>query len=199
MDMTNEEIVRDYRQARSPKKHINVLADLNRTTPDRIIAVLTEAGVEVAKKTRRRASVTRKAKWDQDRARELLAEGKTIREIAGEVGASYSVVREWIKRTGLTYSDARKRRAAVEEKLADQASVPDAPSPAPAQQLESSTEDNQAGYQKIENFLESFFETFLESFQASLPKKMNENDRQVAIDFAAELFVEYLMARLGLR
>lgn len=46
MTMTNEEIVRDYLQARNKSKQIKVLADLNTVTPAEIRAVLAEAGVE---------------------------------------------------------------------------------------------------------------------------------------------------------
>ena len=43
--MTNDEIVRDYLQARNKSKQIKVLADLNTVTPAEIRAVLAEAGV----------------------------------------------------------------------------------------------------------------------------------------------------------
>jgi len=47
MTMTNEEIVRDYRQAKSPSKHIQLLADLNQCDKGSIIKILTEAGVKL--------------------------------------------------------------------------------------------------------------------------------------------------------
>ena len=46
MVMTNEEIVRDYLQARNKSKQIKVLADLNTVAPAEIRAVLAEACVE---------------------------------------------------------------------------------------------------------------------------------------------------------
>ena len=46
MVMTNEEIVRDFGQARNKSKQIRILADLNRATPGEIRAVLAAAGVE---------------------------------------------------------------------------------------------------------------------------------------------------------
>lgn len=36
-----------------------------------------------------------RAKWDQERARELLAEGKTSREIADEIGVTLATIRNW--------------------------------------------------------------------------------------------------------
>lgn len=44
--MTDEEIVRDYQQAKNKQKQIKILADLNCTTPSEIKAILAEAGVE---------------------------------------------------------------------------------------------------------------------------------------------------------
>ena len=46
MNMTPEEIVRDYTQAANKSKQIKILADLNMVSPGEIKAVLAEAGVE---------------------------------------------------------------------------------------------------------------------------------------------------------
>lgn len=45
MQMTGEEIVRDYNAAKNKNKQIKVLAELNAVSPGEIRAVLTEAGV----------------------------------------------------------------------------------------------------------------------------------------------------------
>lgn len=45
MEMTNEEIVRDYNAAANKSKQIKVLADLNCVSPGEIRAVLAQAGV----------------------------------------------------------------------------------------------------------------------------------------------------------
>lgn len=45
MQMTNEEIVRDYNAAANKQKQIKVLAELNCTSPGEIRRVLAEAGV----------------------------------------------------------------------------------------------------------------------------------------------------------
>lgn len=45
MEMTNEEIVRDYNAAANKSKQIKVLADLNCVSPGEIRAVLAKAGV----------------------------------------------------------------------------------------------------------------------------------------------------------
>ena len=46
MQMTSEEIVRDYTQAANKNKQIKILADLNTVSPGEIRAVLAQAGVE---------------------------------------------------------------------------------------------------------------------------------------------------------
>ena len=53
MTMTNEEIVRDYLQARNKQKHIKILADLNQTSQSEIKAVLAAAGVAGVKAPKR--------------------------------------------------------------------------------------------------------------------------------------------------
>lgn len=50
MQMTNEEIVRDYNAAKNKSKQIRVLADLNQVSPSEIRAILADAGVEGVKK-----------------------------------------------------------------------------------------------------------------------------------------------------
>lgn len=44
MTMTNEEICRDYRNAKVPTKQIKILAELNQCTMDDIKRILTEGG-----------------------------------------------------------------------------------------------------------------------------------------------------------
>ena len=46
MQMTNEEIVRDYNAAANKNKQVNILAELNTVSPGEIRAVLAQAGVE---------------------------------------------------------------------------------------------------------------------------------------------------------
>lgn len=50
MQMTNEEIVRDYKAAANKQKQVRILADLNQTSPSEILTVLAEAGVAGVKK-----------------------------------------------------------------------------------------------------------------------------------------------------
>lgn len=62
--MTNEEIVRDYRQAKAPSKQIRILADLNQTDRKTIMQILIDGGCKLpgncgnAKKPQKTASKT---------------------------------------------------------------------------------------------------------------------------------------------
>lgn len=47
--MTNEEIIRDYKQAAAPVKQIGILADLNQCSRQDIVKILREAGCELPK------------------------------------------------------------------------------------------------------------------------------------------------------
>lgn len=47
MNMTNEEIVRDYKQAAKPAEQIAILADLNGCTKKEIAQILIDAGMDV--------------------------------------------------------------------------------------------------------------------------------------------------------
>ena len=47
MNMTEKEIVRDYEQAKNKRKQIEILADLNVTTPDVIKSVLRNNGIDL--------------------------------------------------------------------------------------------------------------------------------------------------------
>lgn len=127
MTMTNEEIVRDYLQARNKSKQIKVLADLNTVAPAEIRAVLAEAGVE-------------------------------------GVAAPKRIVR-------------RKK-------------PPTAPPPEAEAPLSAAPEPPQTDgpdiYRKIENIL------------AALPGDMGPKARWAAGKMVAEVFAEYLMARLRL-
>ena len=47
MTMTKDEIVRDYKAAKTPAKQITVLADLNACSKQEIVEILREAGCEL--------------------------------------------------------------------------------------------------------------------------------------------------------
>jgi len=47
MNMTNEEIIREYREAKTPLKQIGILADKNQCSRGKIVEILREAGIEL--------------------------------------------------------------------------------------------------------------------------------------------------------
>ena len=67
MTMTNEEIIRDYREAKAPMKQIGILADMNCCTRKEIVAILVDAGLKVPKLYQKRpnAEKTRGVLWKQ--------------------------------------------------------------------------------------------------------------------------------------
>ena len=54
MQMTNEEIVRDYNVAENKSKQIKILAELNAVSPGEIRAVLAQTGVAGVEAPKRR-------------------------------------------------------------------------------------------------------------------------------------------------
>lgn len=82
MTMTNEEICREYRQAKTPLKQIRILADLNGCTKREIAEILREAGEELPAQfvkgpPRPKAETERKALEDAG----LLFPATTVGEI----------------------------------------------------------------------------------------------------------------------
>lgn len=62
MEMTKEEIIRDYRQARYKGKQVGILADLNGCRKSEIVAILRERGVPVKALPRNRAKPSQEGK-----------------------------------------------------------------------------------------------------------------------------------------
>ena len=93
MTMTNEEIVRHYRQAADKAADIKVLADLNTTSKNEIIGILEDAGEALPGKHRT-------GRFD-GKIKPLYEQGLNDAEIAERVGCSSATVADWRKRNGL--------------------------------------------------------------------------------------------------
>ena len=93
MTMTNEEIVRHYRQAADKAADIKVLADLNTTGKDEIIRTLENAGEKIPGKSRG-------SRLD-GKIKPLYEKGLNDVKIAERVGCSDTTVANWRKRNGL--------------------------------------------------------------------------------------------------
>lgn len=102
MTMTNEEIVRHYREAADKAADIQVLADLNVTSKNEIIAILEAAGETLPGKHRA-------GKLDE-KIKPLYEQGLSDAEIAKRLGCSNPTVANWRKRNGLPPSQGPVRK-----------------------------------------------------------------------------------------
>lgn len=99
MEMTAEEICRNYLQAASPSSQIGVLADLNLATKAEIIEVLKSRGLEVGGRKRRTTTV-----WTKEREmqlKHLLDQGLLLTEIAAKLGVGRSTVSRKLAAMGI--------------------------------------------------------------------------------------------------
>lgn len=89
MHMTDDEIRSSMRKAKDPAEQVKVLAELNACSETEIRVKLEELGI---------AAPVRKPKawkFDTDRARQLLAEGRTDLEAAEMLGISKQTFGDW--------------------------------------------------------------------------------------------------------
>lgn len=101
---SDEEIVRSYKEARNPRRQIDVLADLNACKPQQIRSVLKHAGLKLPKKPKEPAIKAKKQrKSERDAAgfsggKSILLErdGRmySIKEVAQIHGRTSNCVRE---------------------------------------------------------------------------------------------------------
>lgn len=94
--MSDEELLRELRQAKDPAAHIQVLAELNGVAEAAMREYLRSLGADVPPPRRR--------KWTFDTAlaRALLAEGKTDLEAAEMLGVWQQTVGDWRRSQGLS-------------------------------------------------------------------------------------------------
>ena len=104
MTMTNEEIVRHYRQAADKAADIKVLADLNTTSKNEIIGILEDAGEALPGK--------RRAGRFDGKIKPLYEQGLNDAEIAEQVGCTSTTVADWRKRNGLPARRDHNRKEA---------------------------------------------------------------------------------------
>lgn len=104
MTMTNEEIVRHYREAADKSADIKVLADLNVTDRSEIIEVLEDAGEVLPRKHR-------EGKFE-GKFRPLYEQGLNDAEIAERLSCSGASVGKWRNRNGLPVNHGSARKEA---------------------------------------------------------------------------------------
>ena len=150
--MDDTEIRTSYNTAKDPKAQIKVLAELNVTTPSAIAAKLRELGCDVPEmpEVKQRPLRAHDVLFNEDRARELFAEGKTDLEIAEMLGISVYAFAAWRRKNGMkrpTGGELKKMEQKAKQKpcKAQPPMPPEAETPAP----ESSPETAAPGSQPL--------------------------------------------------
>lgn len=117
MQMTDDEIRSSMRRAKRPAEQVKVLAELNACSETEIRAKLEELGIAAP------AKKPKVWKFDTDRARQLLAEGRTDLEAAEMLGISKQTFGDWRRSMKLPVNPESRRPAKAKQA---------APGPAPA-------------------------------------------------------------------
>lgn len=110
LPMGAREIVASYRTAKNPKAQIDVLADLNGCSEKEIEEILVQLGA--MKGAEKKKPNPRKINVDEERARELLAQGMTDEEAAAALGIGTHKFAEWRREVGLK---PNRKAAALQE------------------------------------------------------------------------------------
>lgn len=101
--MDDTEIRTSYNTAKNRQAQVYVLSELNATTPAAMAAKLRELGCDVPEMTevKQRPLRAHDVLFDENRARELFAEGKTDLEIAEMLGVSVYAFATWRRKNGM--------------------------------------------------------------------------------------------------
>ena len=117
MHMTDDEIRSSMRKAKNPTEQVKVLAELNACSEAEIRVKLEDLGIAA---TARKPKVW---KFDTERARQLLAEGRTDLEAAEMLGISKQTFGDWRRSMKLRVNPEPRRPAKAKRAT---------PGPAPA-------------------------------------------------------------------
>lgn len=101
--MSDDEIRVSYNTAKDQKAQVKVLAELNVTTPASMAAKLRELGCDVPDppSVNQRPLCAHDILFDETRARELFAEGKTDLDIAEMLGIGVYAFASWRRKNGM--------------------------------------------------------------------------------------------------
>ena len=101
--MDDSEIRTSYNTAKNREAQVQVLAELNATTPSVMAAKLREIGCDVPEppEVKQRPLRAHDVLFDEARARALFAEGKSDLDIAEMLGISVKQFAEWRRKNGM--------------------------------------------------------------------------------------------------
>ena len=101
--MDDAEIRTSYNTAKNQAAQVQVLAELNATTPSVMAAKLRELGCDVPDmpQVKQRPLRAHDVLFDEDRARSLFADGKSDLDIAEMLGISVSTFAAWRRKNGM--------------------------------------------------------------------------------------------------
>lgn len=119
MQMSDNEILGNYRRAKDQKAQVKILADLNAVSEPEMAEKLRSLGIKVPGRAAKESS----SSVDWLRARQLYDEGQSDLEIAEQLGCSKQTLANWRKREGL-HANYPKSRAPAKK------AAPPEPSPA---------------------------------------------------------------------
>ena len=156
--MDDTEIRNSYNTAKNPAAQVQVLAELNAVTPSAMAAKLRELGCDVPEmpKVKQRPLRAHDVLFDENRARALLAEGKSDLDIAEMLGISVSTFAAWRRKNGMKRpmggAAPRKDRTAAKQKpcRSQPPMPPEAETPAPEPAPETAGSGSQATVAAVE-------------------------------------------------
>lgn len=103
--MNDDEIRVSYNTAKDRKAQVKVLAELNATTPEKIVEKLLSMGCDVPalpkKQKKQKLLRAKEVLFDETRARSLFAEGKSDLECAEMLGISEYAFSTWRRKNGM--------------------------------------------------------------------------------------------------
>lgn len=117
MQMSDNEILGNYRRAKNQRAQVKTLADLNAVSEPEMAEKLRSLGIKVPGRAAKESS----SSVDWLRARHLYDEGQSDLEIAEQLGCSKQTLANWRKREGL-HANYPKSRAPA-KKAAEPAPV----------------------------------------------------------------------------
>lgn len=134
--MDDAEIRTSYNTAKNPAAQVQVLAELNATTPAVMAAKLRELGCDVPEppEVKQRPLRANDVLFDEERARALFADGRSDLDIAEMLGVSVYAFSSWRRKNGMkrpTGGELRKMSERAKPCKSQPPMPPEAEMPAP--------------------------------------------------------------------